>query len=137
MLQRERQSAARSHDGWMFCARGGSFLQPVGERLLRSKSRLGGCARAFAAPYPRRGSLRIGVAMSSKFLSMALFAALGAASYGCQGNVDGGVEGQPSPPGGAAGSGSQAATPEQVLASAACQKPAPGAAPLRRLSNAE
>ncbi|RYZ04042.1 MAG: DUF1592 domain-containing protein [Myxococcales bacterium] len=76
--------------------------------------------------------------MSSKFLSVALLAALGAAAYGCQANVDGSADGQPSPPGGAAGSGPQgASTPEQVLASAACQKPAPGAAPLRRLSNAE
>jgi hypothetical protein len=73
--------------------------------------------------------------MSSKFLSVALLTAIAAAGYGCQGSVDSPSDGQPT---GAAGSGSQpAGTPEQVLASAACQKPAPGAAPLRRLSNAE
>jgi hypothetical protein len=73
--------------------------------------------------------------MSSRFLPVALLVALGAAGYGCQGNVD---DQQP-PSNGAAGTGSQAGgqTPEQVLASPACQKPAPGAAPLRRLSNAE
>jgi Protein of unknown function (DUF1592)/Protein of unknown function (DUF1588)/Protein of unknown function (DUF1595)/Protein of unknown function (DUF1587)/Protein of unknown function (DUF1585) len=79
--------------------------------------------------------------MNSKFLSVALLAGLSAAGYGCQGDADSGSQGQPSAPGtagGSAGSGPQsAATPEQVLASAACQKPAPGVAPLRRLSNAE
>ncbi|MDF3072109.1 MAG: hypothetical protein K0R38_7710 [Polyangiaceae bacterium] len=76
--------------------------------------------------------------MSSKFLSVALLMAVGAAGYGCQGSVDSPSDGQAGSTAGMAGSGSQpAGTPEQVLASAACQKPAPGAAPLRRLSNAE
>jgi hypothetical protein len=75
--------------------------------------------------------------MSSRILPVALLVALGAAS-GCQANVDGGSDPGGNP--GTAGTGSQPTgnlTPEQVLASAACQKPAPGAAPLRRLSNAE
>jgi len=38
---------------------------------------------------------------------------------------------------GAGGANSPAMTPEQVLASAACRAPAPGRAPLRRMSNAE
>jgi len=78
--------------------------------------------------------------MRSFLFPMALLAALAAGSYGCQGSVDGGQ-----PPGntasnnGAAGNGSAtgAQTPEQVLASPVCAKPAPGAAPMRRLSNAE
>ncbi len=76
--------------------------------------------------------------MSTRILSVALFMALGAASYGCQGNVDGSLPqgGTPATPtGGSAPTDGQ--TPEQVLASAVCAKPAPGAAPLRRLSNAE
>lgn len=47
---------------------------------------------------------------------------------------------EPSVQGGGAGSasgGSDAITPEQVLASESCQAPTPGRAPLRRLSNAE
>ena len=67
--------------------------------------------------------------MSSKAFS-ALFVALGV--VGCQGNLTGD---DGTGPGGGATPGGQ--TPEQVLASAACAKPAPGAAPLRRLSNAE
>ncbi len=75
--------------------------------------------------------------MSSKVLSVALLVALGAAA-GCQGTIEG-----QQPPGassGPNGNGPQSTTgqtPEQVLASDACKKPAPGAAPLRRLSNAE
>jgi hypothetical protein len=69
--------------------------------------------------------------MSSRTFSVAVLVALGAAAYGCQGNLEGTVPG--SDPNASPG----AQTPEQVLASAACAKPAPGAAPLRRLSNAE
>jgi len=69
--------------------------------------------------------------MSSRIFPAALLLALGAAAYGCQGNIQGNA---PAPSPGAT-SGRQ--TPEQALASAACAKPAPGAAPLRRLSNAE
>jgi hypothetical protein len=74
--------------------------------------------------------------MSSKILPVAMLVAVGLAGYGCQGNLEGNA------PGGSAGSGGSGTTPggltpEQVLASAACAKPAPGAAPLRRLSNAE
>lgn len=73
--------------------------------------------------------------MSSRIFPVALLGALGFA--GCQGNLDG-----PGGPSAAAGTGGStttpgAQTPEQVLASPACAKPAPGAAPLRRLSNAE
>ena len=74
--------------------------------------------------------------MSSRFFPAALLVALGFA--GCQGNLEGNQ-----PANNTAGSGgsgttpSGGMTPEQVLASAACAKPAPGAAPLRRLSNAE
>ena len=67
--------------------------------------------------------------MSSKIFP-ALFVALGVVGLGCQGNLD--SDDGKGPDGGAA-----PGTPEQVLASAACAKPAPGAAPLRRLSNAE
>jgi hypothetical protein len=69
--------------------------------------------------------------MSSRIFPAALLLALGAAAYGCQGNIQGNA---PAPSPGATSGGQ---TPEQVLASAACAKPAPGAAPLRRLSNAE
>lgn len=76
--------------------------------------------------------------MSSRNLSAALLAALSAVC-GCQGNIAG-----DSPAGGGSagsmGNGPQTTTgqtPEQVLQSDACKKPAPGAAPLRRLSNAE
>jgi hypothetical protein len=76
--------------------------------------------------------------MSSRIFPAALLVALGAAGYGCQGNLEG-TAGAPDPNqttgGSATGAGGQ--TPEQVLASAACAKPAPGSAPLRRLSNAE
>lgn len=79
--------------------------------------------------------------MSSRILSVALLVALGAAS-GCQGNVEGELPPGASsgPNGNGGGSGPQTMTgqtPEQVLESDACKKPAPGAAPLRRLSNAE
>ena len=72
--------------------------------------------------------------MSSKvFPALFVTLGLGVAAFGCQGNLSGdapdGVGGGGATPGGQ--------TPEQVLASAACAKPAPGAAPLRRLSNAE
>ncbi|HVY28157.1 MAG TPA: DUF1592 domain-containing protein [Polyangiaceae bacterium] len=85
--------------------------------------------------------------MSKRILSVALLVALGAAAYGCQANISGqqGSQGGPGDPNnngmpGASGSGSSVIggqTPEQVLASAACAKPSPGTAPLRRLSNAE
>jgi hypothetical protein len=71
--------------------------------------------------------------MSARILSVALLVALGAASYGCQSGADAPSDQPPAPP--APTDGPQ--TPEQVLASAVCAKPAPGAAPLRRLSNAE
>jgi hypothetical protein len=73
--------------------------------------------------------------MSSRIFPTALLVALGAAGYGCQGNLQGQAPDPNQTTGGNAASGSQ--TPEQVLASAACAKPSPGAAPLRRLSNAE
>ena len=75
--------------------------------------------------------------MSTKVFP-ALFAALGLgmAGVGCQGNLTGDAAANGTGSGGSATTpGGQ--TPEQVLASAACAKPAPGAAPLRRLSNAE
>jgi hypothetical protein len=86
--------------------------------------------------------------MSTKILSVALLVALAAAAYGCQGNIDGqqpgdgpgGPNGNGTAGVGSGGSGSSVTggqTPEQVLASAACAKPSPGTAPLRRLSNAE
>ena len=84
--------------------------------------------------------------MSSRVFPVALLVAFGAAAYGCQGQVQGqappGGNGGPSGPTnmGSAGSGSPTTggqTPEQVLSSAVCAKPAPGTAPLRRLSNAE
>lgn len=84
--------------------------------------------------------------MSTRILSVALLVALGAAVYGCQANISGqpGSQGGPGDPNngmpGASGSGSSVTggqTPEQVLSSAACAKPSPGTAPLRRLSNAE
>lgn len=77
--------------------------------------------------------------MSSRIYSVALLASLGLGA--CQGKLEGEL-----PPGGgitdpsANGGGPQVMggqTPEQVLGSDACKKPAPGAAPLRRLSNAE
>src|SRR5688500_1198801 len=79
--------------------------------------------------------------MSSRIYSVALLASLGLGA--CQGNLEGEL-----PPGGGitdpsasgAGSGPQVMggqTPEEVLGSDACKQPAPGAAPLRRLSNAE
>lgn len=73
--------------------------------------------------------------MRSRILLAALLVALGAAGYGCQGNLDGNADPNQTTGGSSSGPGGQ--TPEQVLASAACAKPAPGAAPLRRLSNAE
>jgi hypothetical protein len=87
--------------------------------------------RAFVAHVLAR-PLDFGAAMSSKSCGLAMLMALGAGSFGCQGNIDG------KDPAGVAGGGSTGSlTPEQVLASPACQKPAPGNAPLRRLSNAE
>jgi hypothetical protein len=71
--------------------------------------------------------------MSSRILPVALLVAIGAAGYGCEGKLDG----PSAPPAGGGSSATGAQTPEQVLASAACAKPAPGSAPLRRLSNAE
>jgi hypothetical protein len=72
--------------------------------------------------------------MSSKVFS-ALFVALAVVSVGCQGKLIGDAPAGVIDTGGATTPDGQ--TPEQVLASAACAKPAPGAAPLRRLSNAE
>jgi hypothetical protein len=74
-----------------------------------------------------------GVAMSPRIVPVAWLLALGAAGVGCQSGTE--TSTQPEPPPAAAPGSPQ--TPEQVLASAACAKPAPGAAPLRRLSNAE
>ena len=71
--------------------------------------------------------------MTSRILPVALFLAIGVAGYGCQGQVE-------APPSAVGASGAPATglmTPEQVLASPLCAKPAPGPAPLRRLSNAE
>lgn len=73
--------------------------------------------------------------MSSKTFSVALLVAAAAAGYGCQGNVEG--AGPMNSAGAGGGPPVGAMTPEQVLASPVCQKPSPGAAPLRRLSNAE
>jgi uncharacterized protein DUF1592/uncharacterized protein DUF1588/uncharacterized protein DUF1595/uncharacterized protein DUF1587/uncharacterized protein DUF1585 len=70
--------------------------------------------------------------MSPRILPVALLVALGAASYGCQ---SGAAAPDDEPTTSAPTTGPQ--TPEQVVASAMCAKPAPGAAPLRRLSNAE
>jgi len=70
--------------------------------------------------------------MSSRVVVAALLVALGAAGSACQGNLEGNAPARDPNPGRNA-----VQTPEQVLASAACAKPAPGAAPLRRLSNAE
>ncbi|HXK19600.1 MAG TPA: DUF1595 domain-containing protein, partial [Polyangiaceae bacterium] len=91
--------------------------------------------------------------MSSRILPLALLAALGVAVYGCQGNIEGTARpggsvagsGDPNNPNnpnnGSAGSVASPVTggqpPEQVLTSTACAKPAPGTAPLRRLSNSE
>lgn len=87
--------------------------------------------------------------MSTKFLTATLLVALGAAGYGCQGNIAGGApaggrptgEGNNGTPGGAGSSATPGSPdgqpPEQVLTSSACAKPSPGTAPLRRLSNAE
>lgn len=77
--------------------------------------------------------------MSSRIISAALLV-LGAFAYGCEGGITGTLPGDASlPNGGSAGVGvvPQGGSPEQVLTSPVCQKPAPGAAPLRRLSNAE
>jgi hypothetical protein len=71
--------------------------------------------------------------MSPRILPALLLVALGATGFGCQSGEDAAPSGEPTPP--APTGGPQ--TPEQVLASAMCAKPAPGAAPLRRLSNAE
>jgi hypothetical protein len=71
--------------------------------------------------------------MSARIFPVALVVALGAAGYGCQGNL----QGPPEPNVGSGGAVSGNLTPEQVLASPACVRPAPGSAPLRRLSNAE
>lgn len=70
--------------------------------------------------------------MRSRILPVALLWMVGIAGYGCQGQVE-------TPPGGGEGAAPATGgmTPEQVLASPMCAKPAPGAAPLRRLSNAE
>ena len=65
---------------------------------------------------------------------------MAAAGFGCQGNIIGEAPVAGISAGGSAGGSATppvGQTPEQVLASAACAKPAPGAAPLRRLSNAE
>jgi hypothetical protein len=79
--------------------------------------------------------------------TFALLGALGLLGYGCQAKIEGslapgGGSGAPptsstADPGGAVGPGGPSAPPTEVLGSSECQKPAPGAAPLRRLSNAE
>jgi hypothetical protein len=77
--------------------------------------------------------------MSSRILAVALLTSLGLGA--CQGNLEGELPGGSiTDPNASGGSGPQligGRTPEQVLGSDACKKPAPGAAPLRRLSNAE
>jgi hypothetical protein len=73
--------------------------------------------------------------MSSKSFPV-LLVAMGVAGAGCQGKLIGEAPTYGISAGGSATTPA-AHTPEQVLASAACAKPAPGAAPLRRLSNAE
>jgi hypothetical protein len=75
----------------------------------------------------------IGVAMSRRILSVGLLVGLGAAGYGCQSGADTPSTEPVMPPPSTGGP----QTPEQVLASPMCAQPAPGAAPLRRLSNAE
>jgi len=71
--------------------------------------------------------------MIPRIVRMASLVALGLAAVGCQSGAD--APAQPNPPPDTPSGGPQ--TPEQVLASPVCAKPAPGAAPLRRLSNAE
>ncbi|HEY6080657.1 MAG TPA: DUF1592 domain-containing protein [Polyangiaceae bacterium] len=79
--------------------------------------------------------------MSSR--TYALLLSLGLAGLGCQARIEGGTPGGgdaliPTAPGGSGRVEPGAmAPPEEVLGSSACQKPTPGAAPLRRLSNAE
>jgi hypothetical protein len=73
--------------------------------------------------------------MSPRIVAMAWLGAWSVAAVACQsGSQDSAAE--PMAPLPAAPSGAPQ-TPEQLLASAACAKPAPGTAPLRRLSNAE
>jgi hypothetical protein len=71
---------------------------------------------------------------------LGLCASLLAAS-GCEGKIPGATPGAPTPAGERPmtdpGVDTSGKTPEQILASPACQAPAPGRAPLRRLSNAE
>jgi hypothetical protein len=89
----------------------------------------------------RAVDLSIGADMSSRILSVALLASVGLSA--CQGHLEGELPPGASiaDPGVHAGGGGprlmDGRTPEQVLGSDACKKPAPGAAPLRRLSNAE
>jgi hypothetical protein len=81
--------------------------------------------------------------MSSRIFSVSLLSLLSLTA--CEASVDGelpdgtGITDPNANPGGSGG-GPQTMngmTPEQVLGSDACKKPAPGTAPLRRLSNAE
>lgn len=76
--------------------------------------------------------------MSPRFVSVAWLLVCAVAGVACQSGDGGGSTDTPAPvsqPVPTPSSGPL--TPEQVLASSACAKPAPGAAPLRRLSNAE
>lgn len=76
--------------------------------------------------------------MSSRILSIALVLSASAVGVGCEGRIEGHLTDPGATPGAAGSSSSLGGlTPEQVLASAACKKPAPGPAPLRRLSHAE
>jgi hypothetical protein len=71
--------------------------------------------------------------MSLRILSVAVLTVLTLGA--CEGKLEGNAGALDSNGGGSSVTGGQ--TPEQVLSSEACKKPAPGAAPLRRLSNAE
>jgi hypothetical protein len=72
--------------------------------------------------------------MSRRIVSLASLVALVAGAVACDSGAEAPAAPQMEPPPASTG-GPQ--TPEQVLASSACASPAPGAAPLRRLSNAE
>lgn len=73
--------------------------------------------------------------MSPRNLSMAWLLALGVASAACESGSGAPASSTQPPPTTAPTGGPM--TPEELLASPLCEKPAPGAAPLRRLSNAE
>ena len=79
--------------------------------------------------------------VTSRSLAMLGLCASLLAASGCEGKIPGATRDAPTPPGDQPmtdpGVDTTGKTPEQVLASPACQAPAPGRAPLRRLSNAE